>query len=456
MVAACRAAPERREGTAAPFRLLPGLLLALAAAGCVDSSRDPPTPAPPAPPPVTEAGETDTEDEEESGDEESGTEEEEAPEPFSTAAMLRNLADAVILPNYEALASGAADFAADDGPVAAYCAAIGTDDEAAARADAQAAWREAMALVQAAEMHVFGPALANGGALRKRVLSYADAPLSTCGVDISAVRAGAEDFSIRTRSANQRGYGALEYLLFNEELEHTCAPQVPDTSDWDELPEADRLLARCGLARLVAADAADAAASLADAWSSDGGDYRAALLDAEASGEALQHLTDGLFALDLLVKDRKLGIPTGIHDDCGENACPELVESRWSGNSFANIRANAASFAAIFEGGDGFGFDDFIVNEEFPEVAARFSANTRAIIDYVDGIDTTLHEQVLAIESEGRGTECVNAFAAADLAAELSACSLLGLVKRVTDDLKIDFVTIVGVSIPGGAQTDND
>jgi hypothetical protein len=29
-------------------------------------------------------------------------------------------------------------------------------------------------------------------------------------------------------------------------------------------------------------------------------------------------------------------------------------------------------------------------------------------------------------------------------------------VKRVTDDLKIDFVTIIEVSIPGNVQSDND
>ena len=124
--------------------------------------------------------------------------------------------------------------------------------------------------------------------------------------------------------------------------------------------------------------------------------------------------------------------------------------------SFANIRANAAAFKTLFEGGDGFGFDDFIVNEEFADVADRFSTNTQALIDYVDQIETSLYEQVQDIESEDRGTECMNAFAAADLQAELSACTAVGLVKRVTDDLKIDFVTIVGVTIPGGAQTDND
>ena len=214
--------------------------------------------------------------------------------------------------------------------------------------------------------------------------------------------------------------------------------------------------ARCDLARVIATDTAAAAATVADRWAADGGDYRATFLDPETTGEALQHLTDGLFAMDLLVKDRKLGIPTGIHDDCSSTACPELVESPYARNSFANIGANAASFKTLFEGGDGFGFDDFIVDQEFAEVADRFVANTQSVIDYLEDIDAALYDQVVAIEDDDRGTECLNAFAGPDLRAELSACTLVGLVKRVTDDLKIDFVTIVGVALPGGAQTDND
>ena len=418
--------------------------LALALAGCVDDSREREQPRTETPAGGDQPGDT--------GD--GGSDEQ--PRVFDTLEMLTNLVDAVIVPNYEALAEQTAAFGADDGPLAEHCAAIGTADEEAAAATAQDAWRDVMAAVQTTEMHVFGPAADNGEALRKRVLSYDDAPLSTCGVDIAVVLAGGDGFDIKARALNQRGYGAVEYLLFNEDLGHTCAPQVPDTADWNALPETERRQARCGLARLIADDAAEAAATLAERWYPDGGDYRAAFLDPEATGEALQHLTDGLFAMDLLVKDRKLGIPTGIHDDCSAAACPGLVESPWSRNSFANIRANAASFKALFEGGDDFGFDDFIVNEDFASVADRFVTNTQDVIDYVDRIDTSLHEQVRAIEEGRRESECMNAFAGPDRQAELSACTLTGLVKRVTDDLKIDFVTIVGVSIPGGAQSDND
>ncbi len=434
-----RSTTAARTCRVAVFCLAFGLWLG----GCVDASR------PAEQPPTTPS----------TGDGQGGSGDDGGdgqPREFDTQEMLANLADAVILPNYRALAEQTAAFAAQDGPLAGYCAAIGSDAEDAATATVQDAWREAMAAVQATELHVFGPAADNSEALRKRVLSYSDAPLSSCGVDVAAVRAGQDGFSIAARALNQRGYGALEYLLFNDDLAHTCAPQVPDTAAWNERPEVERRGARCELARLIAEDAAAAAATLAERWDAEGGDYRATFLDPDATGEALQHLTDGIFAMDLLVKDRKLGIPTGIHDDCSATACPALVESPYARHSFANIRANAVAFKTLFEGGEDFGFDDFIVNENFPEVADRFRDNTQAVIDYIDGIDTALYEQVLAIEEGERRTECMNAFSGPDTQAELSACALTGLVKRVTDDLKIDFVTIVGVSIPGGAQTDND
>ncbi len=406
---------------------------AVVLSACVDSSRDPE----PVPPPQSEA--------------QTPVQPVQAEE-FDTPAMLANLADEVIVPNYEALTRQTATLAAGDGPLASYCSAIGTAAENGTRAEAQAVWRRAMAAVQRTEMHVLGPALGNNEALRKRILSYADSTLSTCGVDQAAVLAMDADFAIATRSLNQLGFGALEYLLFNDDLGQTCPPQVATVSRWDALDEGERRTARCELAMLVAEDAADAAAAILAGWDN----YRSELLDPTATGDALQAITDAIFALDTLVKDRKLGIPTGIHDNCSSFSCADLVESPYSRNSLANIRENIASFQRLFDGGDGLGFDDLITHEDFADVAQRFVDNSQAVIDLVDTIDTTLYDQVLAIDSATRETDCVNAFADPDSESDLPACALVGRIKRITDDLKIDFVAIVNVSLPGSAQTDND
>ena len=66
------------------------------------------------------------------------------------------------------------------------------------------------------------------------------------------------------------------------------------------------------------------------------------------------------------------------------------------------------------------------------------------------------HEHWLGATCRSQATACNNAFADPDTSSDLVGCRLTGAVKRITDDLKIDFVTIVGVLIPDSAQADND
>lgn len=436
------AASQRHEPRQAALnRLLPATALcalfafAFAVTGCGGGGSDAPSPSPPAattpdPPPDPE---------------------------FDTTAMLTDFADNVIAPNYAALLEEAGAFAAEDGPVAGLCAAIGGTEEEGARSTARDRWREAMARVQATEIHVIGPTLANGEALRHRLLSFSAGPISTCGIDQSAALTADEDsdFDLGSRSLNQRGFGAIEYLLFNDEMTHTCASQVPSTAGWNELDETERRRARCDLALAIANDAADAAGAIVEQWD----EYREEFLDEGRSGETLQLVTDAIFAMDTLVKDAKLGIPTGINDGCSGVACPERVESKYARNSLANVRANTAAYLELFNGGDGSGFDDLIDDEGFPEVSDRFARNAEAVVEAIDRAPNALYDELIAIETSSGATACMNAFAEPDTGEPddgLQGCRITGLLKRITDDLKIDFVAIVDVDIPGSAQMDND
>ena len=373
-------------------------------------------------------------------------------EGFNTVSMITQIADEVFVANYRVLSERAASFAASDGSLTTYCNAIGTDQEAATFDSAQEQWKLTMAAVQATEMHVLGPAADNEDSLRSRVHSYGAGRLSTCGIDQSVVLAEESGFDVTSRSINQRGMGAIGYLLFNPELNHTCASQVPETQSWDERPESERRIKRCDLATKVAIDVADAAAIIDVDWRT----YRASFVNQDNAGDSLQLITDGLFALDKLVKDLKLTVPTGFSQECSARTCPSLVESPYSQNSYQNVRDNLLSFRKIFSGDGGLGFDDYLSNEGFPEVSTRFFENIDAAIAVVDAADASISAEVASIQTAADETACTNAFAAPDQPSQLNACRLAGSTKRITDDLKIDFVTIVGVMIPDSAQSDND
>lgn len=378
-------------------------------------------------------------------------------EGFDATAMLTNLADNIIARNYTSLVTALNGFAAEDAPLGAYCSAIGSEEEADALASAREDWNTVINEIQRTELHVIGPALANGEALRQRILSYSAGPISTCGIDQSAALVADEnvDFNITSRSLNQRGFGAIEYLLFNDSLDHTCAAAVPATMGWAELDDDVKKDARCDLAVTIASDAAAAADLISTRW----GEFREEFVAEGNTGTTLQLVTDAIFAIDLLVKDDKLSVPLGIHDDCSARACPESVESKYAKNSLANIGNNTSSFLELFQGGEGSGFDDLIDEAGFPEVSERFVTSLNAAIAAIGVAENSLYDEALAIDNSTSETSCTNAFAnpdGGDPSDGVHGCRIAGLLKRVTDDLKIDFVTIVEVSIPGSAQSDND
>lgn len=379
-------------------------------------------------------------------------------ENFDFVGMLANYTDTIIVPNYDTFAQQSADFNADTGTLAQYCNAIGSADESSTRSAAQAAWRDAMSQWQLTELHQLGPVLQNSGALRNRIHSYSRSALvSTCGIDQSVVIADSDaNFSVSNRASNQRGLGAIEYLLFNNNLSHTCPDQVSQTSDWNSRPENERKQLRCNYARRLAGDVAQAADSLASAWETNGGNYRSTFVNPGNLNDSLKALSDALFYLDTETKDSKLGIPTGINSGCSQRTCPTVVESRFAQTSLDNIRRNLQSFITLLKGGDGLGFDDVIEQAGVPEVTDKLLADSQLALAEIDAMTTSLSEQLNSINDDASKEACIAAAGNPDSARTVPVCNLYGYIRRITDTLKVGFVAAVDVDLPDRAQSDND
>lgn len=371
--------------------------------------------------------------------------------------MLRHYADNLIIPTYQNVLQHSEELTDANGPLAAYCELIGTSEEMDALAQAQQMWRETMAAWQQAELYQLGPLSSNGGALRNRIYSYSsNAPLSECAVDQSVILAQSDDFNIATRSSNSRGLDSLEYLLFNDDLAHQCAPQVSITENWNALPEADRKAQRCAYALQVAEDVNQASQTLVDAWQTDNGNYRFEFLHPSYIEDHLKALSDALFYIETHTKDLKVGIPAGIHANCLQVVCKEGAESRYSQTAFANIRNNLQAFRAMLMGGEGPGFDDVIIDAGFAGVIEQFNTDIDLALAIISNSRTSLYQQLVEIEQSGDHTACDNAAANPDVSGGIEVCRLHGALKRITDRLRTDFVGIVNVDLPDRAQSDND
>lgn len=341
---------------------------------------------------------------------------------FDRAGMISHIGENVVIPTFEQFRD---DADALSTAVAAYCAAVGTANEATALAEARSTWRAAMSSWQTAELMTFGPS--NAVALRDVIYSWP--VVSPCAVDqdVELMRTDSS-YDIGSRLTNRRGLDALEYLLHTETLDTVCASQAAPPG-WDQLPDATRVAARCDFLPVAAADLAAQAQVLVDAWKPGAGDYLAELKGAPER-DALNAIFGALFYLDLRTKDVKLGAMSAAD-----------VESEHAHVSKENISANLLGFRRVFfgedlSGADGLGFDDFLRAADAGAVADAISTDVIEAEASVAAIPGTLAEAV---------TGDVNAAMGAQTA-----------VKDITDRLKNDVPATLGLEIPTEAGGDTD
>lgn len=363
---------------------------------------------------------------------------------FDRAGVLRRIAVDLLAPTYDRFATEAA---ALDTAVGVHCAVLDAGgDGAATEASARAAWRTAIATWQRLDAVMVGPGAADDLRLRNRI--YAWPLLAPCTIDQDVVArwSAPGSFDVATRLDNVRSLAAVEYLLHPPGTVSSC-PLSP--SGWDALG-ADLPRARCGLAAAITADVATQSAALAEAWRVGGGGYATTLATAGQSGssiaterEGLNMISDSLFYLDKMVKDMKLGETAGIViNACGtvEEPCLREVEHRFADASTQAVRANLASLRAAFtgtiDGADGLGFDDYLVAVGATELSTRMVGNFDLAITRADA----LPESFLGALTSDRA----------------AVVALHAATKALTDDLKAQFLTVLGLDIPDDVAGDND
>lgn len=337
---------------------------------------------------------------------------------------------------------------ADELSVAASAYADDPSDET--RDAARVAWREAIAAWQQAEILRVGPAgpvsTPSGQGLRDYVYSW---PLvSRCLVEQTLVNEGyaSDDFQ-DDALINIRGLAAAEYLLFFEPEENACGPNssINTSGSWASILGAELTARKQRYAAVVASDVAFQVKGLHAAWSPDGGDFGATLASAGQSDSpfksdqaALNALSDGMFYIEREVKDMKLGRPLG-KVECAEASCPAAVESQYARVARDHIKNNLIGFQRVFEGcteaADG--FDDLLRGVGAADLANDMSSSIQGAITAADALSTS--DLVAALSEERDKVEALHA-----------------AVKKVTDLLKTDFVTVLDLDKPIIVEGDND
>jgi len=369
------------------------------------------------------------------GDPDSGT-------PAVTRATLLDAITTCNLDLLDAFQKAAQEFAA---------AAAEAKTNPASRAKAQGAWTKAIDLWQKAEPFQFGPAgpsnAPGGQGLRDTIYSW---PLvSRCLVEQNIVSKAYENPDFGTTALiNMRGLAAAEYLLFYGGTDNACSPStaINGTGSWAAISADDLAARKAAYASSVASGVATMAGKLLGAWRPGEGDFASQLRSPGQGGSvytneqmALNAVSDAMFHVETHVKDLKLARPLGIMD-CTAVTCPEAVESRFAGRSRTHVRNNLVGFRMLMSGcneGEGVGFDDVLVGIGATALAQKMNADVNAAIVAADAVPGDDLAQALAQNPE-------------------SVEQLHAAVKRITDSLKTEFVTVLDLELPKLLEGDND
>jgi predicted lipoprotein len=372
---------------------------------------------------------------------------------FDKESLLSSIGLNVVIPRIKQFHASAQTLANRIGD---YCTALDAADAAPeAAATAQTSWRETMQDWQFLEALQFGPVAMNAYTLRNEVYSW---PLvNTCGVDQEVIAAQDEGY-VLTERYNRKGLAALEYLLFDDDLDHSCTDAVAATQQWNSLAAAERREQRCTYMQLVVDKVVAAGQQLVADWEPDQGNFLGSLTDGSEYGsmrQAVNAVSDSLFYLDREVKDRKLGVPAGINPDCREDSCPEDVEHPWADHSRQAMVANLQGFQAVFLGNlpdsaeDGVGFDDYLTALGAEDLANRMSQAIAATISALQAPDQSLTALATGIDPAA----CA---ASSRDDRQVEICSLYADMKAITDELKTEFIGILNLEKPKVAEADND
>jgi len=412
-------------------RFLPALLsLGLLFVGC-DDGEDPPV-----------------EDDDAGGG--GGMDAEPPPDPDAVRREITaNLAQTVILPTLREFATAAT-------ALEEATATLESDPSTANREAAQAAWRDAMAVWQQAEMMQIGPAgmggtecpVVGGTDLRDEIYSWD--LTSECRIDQETVDETYADVdALAGELVNVRGLDAIEYLLFVEDGSNDCSSLSPINAEgsWAALGDAEVTARRAAYAHAAATLVARQATALRDQWEPDDGGFATDLATAGQDGSAYSRaqaafndLGGAMLYLDVATRDMKLAEPAGIAG-CMEDTCFDSLEHPHARVSLASILANVRGFQRLFlgeqPGTEGQGWDDLLI-----EVGA-------------EDLATDLTEAIAAAVSalEALGTDSLEEAVTSDASAVMAAYEAVGMAQRL---FKTDVFTVLDIEPTTCRIGDND
>lgn len=361
--------------------------------------------------------------------------------------VLKEVTERVVLPTLESFIT---ETEALETSTAAWRDARRAGPATSERDAARSAFTTAFLRWERAEMMAFGPAgkpptYSLGQGLRDGI--YAWPTTNPCRVDtVLASKAYATPGYFDTALVTNTGLATIEQLVFVESAANACASTDPLNTGgtWAALSADELAVRRAEYANLATSAVLKQARALRDAWVNDAaGRYARAGLAGSGFATAqagLNELFAALFQADLALKNARLGVPAGMVPlTCANVPCPEQAEARPSKLSRQAILANLEGLRAVLHGDfveTGHGFDALLEKRGAGSLATDMDAALQTARARAEGLGAPIDE---AVVSNLAGVQQLHAD-----------------VKVFTDFLKLQFITVLSLTVPAEGAGDAD
>lgn len=317
---------------------------------------------------------------------------------------------------------------------------------------AQDAWKDAMLVWESLEMLEFGPAGSSsvslgGKGYRDEIYSWPTT--STCAIDQVIVNNEFKTANfLDSKLINIYGLDALEYLLFYQELDNSCAAQIDINADatWLALTEDEIYLRRAEFAVVIATKIDLDARALLNEWKSTGENFIDSFDNAgidksiySTSQKAVNAVFAGLFYLDLNVKDVKIAKPFSLGSASTTTLDASKLEFKYASFNQESVVANIKMFKLVFQGGEhssGYGLEDLLIANNASSTATEILSQINVTISAFEALAS--YETIIISN---------------DTTAIASAYEEL---KKLTILMKEDLVVALSLEIPNEGAGDND
>ena len=246
---------------------------------------------------------------------------------FSRQAFLTAYAEQFLIP----------DFANAATKVSALNLEIGLQSNAENLDMAKSLWQEAYMAYLKVSLFNFGPA-AEEVLTKSLVEEVATFPINTAAIN---VKLDSGDFGFTDFKRDTRGFLALEYLLYNEE--------VQSNSNW------------LAYIKEASSDVAQRISNVSESWGSFQSDFVSN--DGTAAGSSTSVMYNEFLKSFEGLKNFKLGLPLGLRPGQMQ-ALPMNVEAPFSKQNLLFLNQHFQTLKAFWTGPSGRGFKDYLMTVE--------------------------------------------------------------------------------------------